>query len=96
MLRNKSIIQKDMAKCFICGTRNNLHIHEIYYGTANRKKSIEYGCYVRLCAYHHNMSDYGVHYNKTLDLNLKRKCQRRFEEKYDHAKFMETFNKNYL
>ena len=85
-----------MTKCFICGTRNNLHIHEIYYGTANRKKSIEYGCYVSLCAYHHNMSDYGVHYNKALDLNLKQKCQRRFEEKYGHAKFMETFNKNYL
>ena len=85
-----------MTKCFICGTRNNLHIHEIYYGTANRKKSIEYGCYVSLCAYHHNMSDYGVHYNKALDLNLKQECQRRFEEIYDNAKFMETFNKNYL
>ena len=85
-----------MTKCFICGARNNLHIHEIYYGTANRKKSIEYGCYVSLCAYHHNMSDYGVHYNKALDLNLKQKCQRRFEEIYDNAKFMETFNKNYL
>ena len=85
-----------MTKCFICGTRNNLHIPEIYYGTANRKKSIEYGCYVSLCAYHHNMSDYGVHYNKALDLNLKQECQRRFEEIYDNAKFMETFNKNYL
>lgn len=85
-----------MTKCFICGARNNLHIHEIYYGTANRKKSIEYGCYVSLCAYHHNMSDYGVHYNKALDLNLKQECQRRFEEIYDNAKFMETFNKNYL
>ena len=85
-----------MTKCFICGTRNNLHIHEIYYGTANRKKSIEYGCYVSLCAYHHNMSDYGVHYNKALDLNLKQECQRRFEEIYDNAKFMETFNKSYL
>ena len=85
-----------MSKCYVCGTRNNLHIHEIYYGTANRKKSIEYGCYVSLCAYHHNMSDYGVHYNKALDLNLKQECQRRFEEIYDNAKFMETFNKNYL
>lgn len=94
--RNNSLIQKDMSKCFVCGCKNNLHIHEVFHGSANRKKSIEYDCYVALCANHHNISDEGVHYNKELDTYLKVLCQEAFEKKYSHKKFMEVFHKNYL
>lgn len=94
--RNKSILQKDLSRCYVCHTRNDTHIHEVFYGSANRKKSIDYGCYVALCAKHHNMSDLGVHYNKDLDLELKQKMQMEFEKRYSHAKFMQIFNKNYL
>lgn len=93
-MRNKSIIQSDMSKCYVCGKPKEC-IHEIYYGI-NRNKSIKYGCYVALCNYHHNMSEHGVHFNKALDLNLKQECQREFEKIYDRGKFMEVFHKNYL
>lgn len=96
MKRNKSIIQKDMTCCYVCGRTYSLHVHEVFYGTANRKKSIKYGCYVALCAYHHNMSNEAVHFNKQLDTQLKQRCQRKFEDLYGHEFFMETFHKNYL
>lgn len=94
--RDKSILQKDMSKCYVCGSTLNLHTHEIYFGTANRKKSIEHGCYVRLCARHHNMSSEGVHFNHKLDMKLKKECQQAFEKAHTRKEFMKIFHKNYL
>lgn len=94
--RNKSILQKDMTKCLFCGGTRYLHTHEVFFGTANRNKSIEYGLYVRLCSRHHNGSDNSVHFNHQMDLNLKQFGQKEFEKKYSREKFMEVFHKNYL
>lgn len=85
-----------MSKCYICGTTHNLHTHEIFFGSADRKKSIKYGLYVRLCGYHHNQSNEGVHYNKKLNYFFKRLGQIKFEKKYGHDEFMKVFGKNYL
>ena len=87
---------QDKKECFVCHTRSNLHHHEVFYGTANRSKSIKYHCQVWLCAPHHNMSLVGVHYNHELDMKLKRYAQTEFEKIYGHEKFMEVFHKNYL
>lgn len=91
-----SILMPKMNKCYVCGTTQDLHIHEVFYGTANRKKSIEYGCCVSLCAYHHNMSNEGVHYNKKLNEQLKQEMQRKFEEVYPDKDFRQIFGRNYL
>ena len=96
MKRDKSIVARDMERCFVCGDTQHLHIHEVFFGTANRKKSIEWGLYVPLCPEHHNMSNKGVHFNKTLDTKLKKYAQKKFEEKHGHEKFMEVIGKNYL
>ncbi|TCU59980.1 hypothetical protein EDD61_10917 [Longicatena caecimuris] len=91
----KSIMQTD-KECYITHSRINLHKHHIFYGTANRKKSEKWGCWVYLTAEYHNMSDYGVHFDKDLDLRLKRECQERFEALYGHDMFMMVFHRNYL
>lgn len=92
----KSVIQKYNA-CWVCGTDNNLHTHEVFYGTANRKKSIEDGMQVRLCGMHHNLSEKGVHQNRELDLKLKRKAQARWEELYGtREEFIRRYGKSYL
>lgn len=96
MKRDRSIVQADMSKCFICGTTHGLHTHEIFFGTANRKKSIKHGLYVRLCGPHHNLSNAGVHFNKALDLSIKKIGQKKFEERYDRLEFINTFGKSYL
>ena len=65
-------------ECFVCKTTYGLHDHHIVYGTANRKKSEEYGFKVWLCGRHHNLSNEGVHFNRELDLKLKRIAQEKW------------------
>lgn len=91
-----SLLTDDMTTCYISGTKKDIQIHEVFFGTANRKKSILYGCCVPLTAVLHNSSNKGVHLDKALDMRLKREMQVAFENKYSHDKFMEVFHKNYL
>ena len=67
----KSLLTDNLNVCYICGSSDRVAIHEIYYGTANRKKSKEDSMCVPLCWTHHNGSNQGVHFNKELDLKLK-------------------------
>jgi len=91
----KLILQSD-KRCYFCGKTQGLALHEIFFGTANRKKSINMGLQVWLCPAHHNMSSQGVHLNREKDLELKRMAQKRFEELYSHEDFMKIFHHNYL
>ena len=60
-------------------------------------QSEKYGCWCYLCARHHNMSDVGVHFNRKLDLKLKRHTQRLWEERYgDRNDFIRTFGKSWI
>lgn len=94
----KSILQNSDAprQCYFCRFTYNLHLHHIFGGTANRKQSEKYGFKVFLCGFHHNMSNEGVHFNRELDLKLKRECQRKFEETHSREEFMKIIGKNYL
>lgn len=96
MKRFSIIHNLEDKECLICGSTYNTHIHEVFYGTANRKLSIKYGLCVCLCARHHNMSDEGVHFNKPLDTKLKQYAQKKFNEVYPDLDFMRIFGKNYL
>lgn len=96
MAKRDSIIQKDLSECFVCGTNRNIHIHHVFFGTANRKQSDKYGCIVALCQEHHT-GNTGVHFNKTLDLHLKKLAQEKFNAVYGANKsFLEVFGKNYI
>jgi hypothetical protein len=44
----------------------------------------------------HNLSDYGVHFNKELDMLLKQKGQEAFERNHTRAEFRKIFGRNYL
>lgn len=92
----KESIFQSRKECWVCGTTNNLHLHHIYYGTSNRSISDKNGFTVYLCGYHHNLSNNGVHYNKPLDLKLKRECQAKFEEEHSREEFMNLIGRNYL
>ena len=96
MKRFSIIHNLDDKECLICGSTQNIHIHEVFYGTANRQLSIKYGLCVCLCGRHHNLSNVGVHFNKQLDTNLKQHAQQKFNEVYPELNFMKIFGKNYL
>lgn len=94
---SKSILQ-DKKECYITKSTNNLHKHHIFGGTANRKLSEEDGMWIWLRADWHNLSDYGVHFNKELDLKLKRIAQKRWQEYYHKTKedFIKKYGKSYI
>lgn len=91
----KSIMQTE-KECYITGSTYNLHLHHIYPGNSRRKISDKYGFTVYLRADWHNASNYGVHFNKALDLQLKQECQRKFEETHTREEFIKIIGKNYL
>jgi hypothetical protein len=91
----KSIIQTE-KECYVCHTTYNLQDHHIIYGTANRKQSEKYGLKVWLCQEHHTGSC-GVHFNKDLDMHLKKLAQMHFEAHIGaRNEFIRVFGKSYL
>lgn len=69
-------------KCSVCGVPYAA-LHEVFYGTGNRQKSIKWGMQIRLCFYHHNNpsnTTSNPHFNKDADRRLKEKYQHIFEE----------------
>ena len=92
---SRSLISDD-KECWVCKTKEDLHRHHIY-GGPNRGLSEAMGCWVYLCARHHNMSNQGVHFNHDLDIFLKKICQRAWEKRYgDTEKFRIFFGRSYL
>lgn len=92
----RSIVQKDDSICEVCrnpifGTR---HLHHIFEGTANRKKSDEDGmtCYLHPCCHRfiHERSPRSL-------LTLKQRGQRVWEQTYgDREAFIKRYGKSYL
>ena len=76
---------------------NGSHKHHIF-GGSNRKKSEELGLYVYLTPAMHNMSDYGVHFNKDFDIALKQIAQKTAMETYEWSidDFIREFGRNYI
>lgn len=92
---SKSIVSNERI-CLVCSTTYNLHKHHIFFGSGKRALSEKYGCWCYLCGIHHNLSNAGVHFNKSLDNELKEMCQRRFIEVYPDKDFLKIFGRNYL
>lgn len=93
-MSKKSIIVEDMDHCFSCGSPY-VEVHHVIYGTSNRKLSDKYGLVVPLCHEHHR-GQTGVHFNRDLDLHLKKLAQTKFEALYGaNTSFKEIFGKNY-
>lgn len=95
MGKAKSVVVKDMEHCYVCGSPY-IHIHHIFFGTANRKISDKYGYVVPLCQEHHTGSA-GVHFNKSLDLHLKKLSQEHFEAHIGQREdFRRVFGKSFI
>ena len=100
-----SILVANLDRCFFCGSKDRVALHEIFFGTANRSKSKEDGLIVPLCWNHHNGSNLGVHFNNALDLRLKKQGEKIWIKNYTDKndpiddkieKFIKRYGKNYL
>jgi hypothetical protein len=90
-----SILQSERV-CYITGQTNNLHKHHIYFGNPLRRISEENGFWCWLRWDWHNGSDYGVHFNRELDLQLKQMCQEEYEKTHSREEFIRLIGKSYL
>ena len=97
MARKKEFCIMPPSDLYSTERYGNLHRHEVFFG-ANRQKSIEYGLVVFLIPEMHNMSNYGVHFNRAFDLELKKIGQKAAMDYYgwDIEQFRGIFGKNYL
>ena len=86
-----SIMVKDPDICCLCGRGGDMARHEIYFGP-NRQVSKANGFWITVCPDCHDK----VHRNRQIDLELKRTCQRLYEEKHKRAEFMDIIGRNYL
>ena len=77
---------------------DGLHRHEVFFGTANRKKSIRDGLVIFLTPELHNMSDNGIHFNRNFDIAAKRSGERAWLDYYGKTidDFRQEYGKNYL
>jgi hypothetical protein len=95
----KSIIQNE-KECYICGAKNCLENHHVIHGHGLRPLADKYGLTVWLCEAHHRGSfggkEYAVHFNREMDLRLKKTAQRAFSARYPDKDFLTIFGKNYL
>ena len=91
----KSILQ-DRKECYISGKTEGLHKHHIFFGNPLRDISELNGFWVWLSPEWHNMGDHGVHYDRELDLKLKRDCQAVYEKTHTREEFMRLIGRNYL
>ena len=89
-------------ECYLCrewgGYSNSrfLEEHHIFEGTANRRKSEQWGMKVWLCSDHHRNGADAVHRNKEVALWLKIKAQKKFEEEHTRVEFRQEFGKSYI
>ena len=63
---------------------------------AGNKISIENGFCVGLCHAHHNTTGTSVHFNKEMDLELKRVYQKEYEKNHTREEFIKLIGKSYL
>lgn len=94
---SKSILQ-EKKECFICKSTNMLHLHHVFEGTGRRKVSDREGLTIWLCPYHHNASNNSVHYDRKLDLKIKRWAEQKWLEKTGKKveDFIKEIGKNFL
>ena len=88
---SESIMQTE-KRCYLTGAEVWLDKHHVFTGP-RRKAADKWGCWVWL---RHDVHMYMHQQDPELERRLKRECQERFEEIYDHDTFMRVFGKNYL
>ncbi len=93
--RLKSVLTDDMEHCMFTGAAP-VERHHVY-GGSNRKNSEKYGFIAPLRPDLHPNGVFAGQGAKVVDMELKQRCQRYFEEHHGTRKdFISIFGKSYL
>ena len=88
------ILDTEKGVCYICKTHTDTAVHEIFYGTANRKISKANGFYVHLCPTCHKQ----LHTNpecKYADYALKLAAQEVYLKTHSREEFKKLIGRFY-
>lgn len=85
-----SILTDNFEYCYVCGKRKE-QVHEIF-GGRNRQVSIKHGFCIPICKECHDKTETDMKFDK----ELKKECQRKFEEIHTRDDFLKLVDKNYL
>ena len=92
----KSILTDDLEVSYLSGLPAEC-IHHCFEGYGRRKISEREGFIIPLTNREHNMSNHAIHFNKELDLYIKRKCQKAYEDLGNTREdFINLIGRNYL
>jgi Zn-finger protein len=92
---NKSILNTEQGRCFVCGLSTETCRHEIFFGKGNRAISKKLGFWVNICPECHRK----IHGDREMDLMLKKLAEMKYLETHDMSEFMDTktgIGRNYL
>lgn len=99
----RSILHEKNGTCYLCILMHDdyrvktVQEHHVFFGTANRRLSEQYGLKVYLCAAeHHEHGKEAVHENAENRRILEEIAQRAFEEAYPELNFRKIFGENYI
>lgn len=91
----KSVLTDDMEHCMFTGT-SPVERHHVF-GGSNRKNSERYGFIAPLRPDLHPNGAFAGQGAKLIDMELKQRCQRYFEEHHGtREEFMAIFGRSYL
>lgn len=91
----KYIVAEDNEQCILCNRPRECW-HHCFGGHGRRSISEREGLVVPLCNACHNMTNKSVHFNKQIDLLVKKLAQKKFEEHHTRERFIKLFGRNYL
>lgn len=97
MKQHKSLLTDNWDECYFCEHGVPAQACHHIFGGPNRSISEREGFTVPLCHAHHNMSSQAVHFNRPLDLFLKRLAQTKYEEAgHTREQFIKLIGRSYL
>lgn len=91
----KSIFTDDLTHCAYTG-REGAEIHHIIFGNPFYRKRCEEDGYIIPLSPEMHRGPHGVHFNISMDLDLKQTCQQHFEETHTREEFIRRYGKSYL
>lgn len=93
-----SILTGKAKRCFVTGKEAGLDKHHIYHGTGLRAISDKHGfwCYLWQPLHIAGLGGLHAHPNSGLDMELKKACQRKFEQTHTREEFIAIIGRNYL
>jgi len=91
----ESIMQEGKF-CYLCGRKDGLEKHHVFFGYPGRRLSDENGLWVWLCYECHRTGKHSAHLDYETNKNLKKDGQRAFELTHTRKEFMDIFGRNWL